>query len=53
MALDASMGEMQLLLTANPTLQTNDGFPAQQRLDELTTLFATVNRAYRRIDLLW
>ena len=53
MALDASMGEMQLLLTANPTLQTNDGIPAQQRLDELTTLFATVNRAYRRIDLLW
>lgn len=52
-ALEASVDEMHALLASDPALQAPDGVPAQQRLDELTTLQGTVNRAFRRSEILW
>lgn len=52
-ALEGSVDEMRTLLATEPALQAADGVPAQQRLDELMTLYSTVNRAFRRSDMLW
>ena len=52
-ALEDSVDEMHALLATEPDLQAPDGIPAQQRLDELTTLYGTVNRAFRRSVILW
>jgi tetratricopeptide (TPR) repeat protein len=52
-ALEGSVDEMRSLLATEPALQAADGAPAQQRLDELMTLYSTVNRAFRRSDMLW
>lgn len=52
-ALEGSVDEMHALLATEPTLLAPDGAPAQQRLDELTTLQGTVNRAFRRSEILW
>ncbi len=52
-ALQGSVDDMHALLAAEPALQTPDGVPAQQRLDELTTLQGAVNRAFRRSEILW
>lgn len=52
-ALEDSVDEMHALLATDPALQAPDGIPAQQRLDELTTLHRTVNRAFRRSAILW
>ncbi|MES3006935.1 MAG: tetratricopeptide repeat protein [Pseudomonadota bacterium] len=51
-ALDSSVDELHALLATEPSLQAADGVPAQQRVDELTTLSSDINRAYRRSDLL-
>lgn len=52
-ALEGSVDDMHALLATDPALQTPDGVPAQQRLDELMTLQGTVNRAFRRSEILW
>lgn len=52
-ALEGSLDEMHALLATEPALQAPDGIPAQQRVDELITLHNTVNRAFRRSDMLW
>lgn len=49
----SSVERMQAILDTNPQLQTTDGVPAQQTLDEASGVYTELQQAFRRSTLFW